>query len=218
MSDESLSVRSNKAECYRLLAACYCLPGPEFVEEGLVNSLSSVLEIACPAAVPFAKDMAESLAASNVKKDLLVDYSALFIGPFALRAAPYGSVYLDPEGLLMGNSTIDAVKTYRKSGVEMDKDQKDMPDHISVELEFMYYLLAKEMEAEAAADKENTDRYRQAREDFMRRHLGAWVLKFTDKMKEGAKTGFYRGLAECTSAFLKQEMKGLAVHTAEQPA
>jgi len=210
--DESAARNKQRAECYRLLAACYCMPGKEFIEEGLAGNLAEALETVCPDAIPYAKEMVKALDGydfSSPKNDILIDFSALFVGPFALLAAPYGSVYLEKEkARLMGDSTIDAVKTYRSAGVKMDNSQDDMPDHISVEMEFIYYLLNREDEAGKAGNKEEADRFRQIRENFMERHLGAWAFDFTKKMREAAKTSFYSGLADCTTAFLRSEMNG----------
>lgn len=195
-----------RAECYRLLSACYCKPTKEFVEEGVADELMNVLGSICPDGVTYAKQMSEAILNSDIK-DVLVDYSRLFIGPFKLLAPPYGSVYLDKEGLLMGDSTIDVVKLYLQAGVEMDRDtQGDMPDHIAVELEFIYYLLFKEIVSLEEGDSESAKRYEALRKDFLKRHLCAWAFKFLESMKKEAEHPFYKNLALCTETFLKQEM------------
>jgi TorA maturation chaperone TorD len=197
----------HRAGVYRLLSACYCLPDEEFREEGLAENLAAALEPVCAEAVPYARAMAEALAESDLTTGLLVDYSALFIGPFKLKAPPYGSVYLDKERRLMGDTTVDAVMMYRKAGVEMDaEEQKDIPDNIVVELEFMYYLISKEFESLTDSNLEEAARFAGIREDFMKKHLGAWAFKFTENVKQGAKNDFYKNLAICTEIFLGQEM------------
>jgi TorA maturation chaperone TorD len=208
MHDESVRINSQRADIYRLLSACYCLPGKEFVEEGLADNLAAALEPVCPDAVPCAREMASALSSSDMERGILVDYSALFVGPFKLLAPPYGSVYLETERRVMGDSTIDAVLTYRKAGVELDADQqKDMPDNIAVELEFMYFLIDKEAEARTNSKPEEAAKYADLRKDFMKRHLGAWAFKFTEAVKVGAKNPFYKNLALCTETFLQQEME-----------
>jgi DMSO reductase family type II enzyme chaperone len=206
MVEELVASNRQRAECYRLLAASFCLPGKEFIEEDLSGNLAAALAPVCPEAVAHAKGMAESITKYDMRTGILVDYSALFIGPFKLLAPPYGSVYMEEGRTLMGDSTVDAVKTYLKAGVEMDDQHKDMPDHISVELEFMYYLITREIEAEAGQDTEGVERYRKAQKDFLSRHIGAWVFKFAEDMKNNAKTSFYTSLADCTTVFLQAEM------------
>jgi TorA maturation chaperone TorD len=137
-----------------------------------------------------------------------VDYSRLFIGPMKLVAPPYGSVYLEGGRRLMGDTTVDAVLIYRQAGLELDRDtHKDMPDHIAVELEFMYFLLLKETEGLRNGDNETATRYANIRKDFLKRHLGAWAFDFLKDMREGAHNDFYKNLALCTEAFLKEEIQ-----------
>ncbi|GAB4547678.1 MAG: molecular chaperone TorD family protein [Thermodesulfovibrionia bacterium] len=218
MMEDYIKENQLRAECYRLLSACYCKPTKEFIEEGLINELITVLKPICPEALPYAEEMLKGLLDSEllnspIVNSILIDYSRLFIGPFKLVAPPYGSVYLDKEGLLMGDSTIEAVRLYREAGVEMDRDtHKDMPDHISVELEFMYYLIFKEIESIERGDRESAKRYENLRKDFLKRHLCAWAFKFLNSLKNGAETTFYKNLALCTETFLKQDsLRELAI-------
>ncbi len=48
---------------------------------------------------------------------LKVEFSKLFVGPYKLFAAPYGSVYLDDERKVMGDSTLDVKNRYREAGL-----------------------------------------------------------------------------------------------------
>ncbi len=208
-TEEIIQRETHRADIYRLLSACYCKPGEEFIEEGLVKNLITALEPVCSDAVPFAEKMDNALA-KYTDTDILVDYSALFIGPFELLAPPYGSVYLEEGRRVMGDTTIDAVKFYRQAGVEMDRDQqKDMPDHIAVELEFMYYLIGKGLEAYQNSDNEEALKYINMQEDFLKNHLGAWAPKFTEDLKKGAGNPFYQNLADCTLTFIKSDMEYL---------
>ncbi|MDP3297573.1 MAG: molecular chaperone TorD family protein [Thermodesulfovibrionia bacterium] len=215
LTEEFIQKETHRADCYRLLSACYCKPGKEFIEEGLVKNLITALEPICNNAVPFAKDMDNALS-KYTNTEILVDYSALFIGPFGLLAPPYGSVYLEGKRTVMGDTTIDAVKYYRKAGVEMDPAQKDMPDHISVELEFMYYLINKGLEAYQNSDNEGFLNYHNMQEDFLRRHIGVWMPKFAKDLREGAKNPFYKNLADCTLTFIKSDMEYMMIKRGEK--
>ncbi|RJQ51539.1 MAG: molecular chaperone TorD [Nitrospiraceae bacterium] len=205
LTDEFIQNEAYRSDVYRLLSACYCKPGNEFAEEGLAKNLAAALEPVLREAVPFAKNMDEALA-SHSAQDILIDYSALFIGPFKLLAPPYGSTYLESERTVLGSSTIDAIKRYRSAGVEMDPGQKDIPDHIATELEFMYYLITKEIEAYRASNREEASKHLEAQQDFLKRHLGAWGPKFAADVKKGAKNPFYKNLADCTLLFIKSDM------------
>jgi TorA maturation chaperone TorD len=208
LTDEFIQNEAYRADVYRLLSACYCKPGKEFVEEGLAKNLAAALEPVHGEAVSFAKNMDDALTAHSAT-DILIDYSALFIGPLELLAPPYGSCYLEGSRTVMGDSTVDAVRHYRKAGVEMDPDQKDMPDHISVELEFMYFLITKEIEAYRNANKEEALRHLNTQSAFIKQHLGAWTPKFVKDLKDGAKNQFYKNLADCTLSFILADMEYL---------
>ena len=135
-------------------------------------------------------------------EDLLVDYSRLFVGPAELLAAPYGSVYLEKERRLMGESTMAAIDFYRSRGLVMDADFKEVPDHIAVELEFMYYLVFKEIEAIETKNMEAASAALESQETFMNSFLRPWADKLANKMAEGTETDFYKALAGCLSAFV----------------
>lgn len=209
LTEEYIQTERHRADIYRLLSACYCTPGKEFIEEGLVKNLAAALEPVCGDAVPLAEKMEDALL-KHTNTEILVDYSALFIGPFKLLAPPYGSVYLEGERKVMGDSTIDAALFYRQAGVEMDRDeQKDMPDHIAVELEFMYYLIGRELESYQNSHDEDALKYSNMQEDFLKKHLGAWAPKFAEDVKKGAVNPFYQNLAGCTLTFIKSDMEYL---------
>ena len=52
----------------------------------------------------------------------------------------------------MGDSTMEVIKMYEEQGLSMDSEFRNLPDHITVELEFMYYLIFKEIEALEKSD------------------------------------------------------------------
>ncbi|RJQ19720.1 MAG: hypothetical protein C4560_05865, partial [Nitrospiraceae bacterium] len=106
-------------------------------------------------------------------------------------------------------TTVDAIKFYKSAGVEMDPQQKDIPDHIAVELEFLYYLITKEIEAYRASNKEEAQKQLNTQRDFLVQHLGKWIAPFAKDMKEGAKSPFYQNLADCTVTFVKSDMEYL---------
>lgn len=46
-------------------------------------------------------------------------YQRLFVGPYALPAPPWGSVYLDHENVLFGNSTLDLREWMLENGIDI---------------------------------------------------------------------------------------------------
>lgn len=124
------------------------------------------------------------------------------MGPNELIAPPYGSIYLDKERKVMGDSTIKTMDFYREAGLEISKDFKELPDHITVELEFMYYLIFKEVEALTKSDLETTNKFIEMQHRFLNSFLGLWINSFCEKIKSGADNEFYKALAEGASVFV----------------
>ncbi len=153
--------------------------------------------------VPLARGMREDFnggkAGTGDMTGLLVDYAKLFVGPFDLLAPPYGSVYLDEGRRVMGNSTMDVCAQYQRAGLGLTAGFKEAPDHITVELEFMYYLIHKHLLTDDV-------QYLELQATFLREHLGSWVEPFTKAMEENASRGFYRNLAHLTRLFIRAEL------------
>ncbi len=193
-----------RCECYKLLAACFCRPERDaLIEEKTLQSLSGLLSRVCPDAEPCGVHMSDALLKYS-NEELLVEYARLFVGPYELKAAPYGSVYLETGGKIMGDSTIAAATVYKEEGLSLDENFNEIPDHIAAELEFMYYLAFKEVEALEKNDAEKAAYFLNRQEYFLRTFLGAWVAPFRGKIKQGTENEFYQALADCLEVFISK--------------
>jgi TorA maturation chaperone TorD len=197
-----LNDESSRMEAFRLLSDCYFLPDAGLSEK--LENLEFNLANVCEPAAELVQNMREEFEARVDLESLKVDFSKLFVGPYKLFAAPYGSVYLDGERKMMGDSTLDVKNRYREAGLDTAKNFKDAPDHISAELEFMYYLVFKAIEAFANSDIETAIDFIQKQKSFLEDHLMAWVPEFGNSIIEYAESRFYPKLAKATTAFLKE--------------
>ena len=197
-----LDRESPRMQAFRLLSDCYYLPDPELSEK--LDTLEHHMATVCEPALGFIQEMHTAFQAGGNVEPLKVDFSKLFVGPYKLFAAPYGSVYLDDERKVMGDSTFDVKNRYREAGLDTANNFKDAPDHIAAELEFMYYLIFKEVEAFANADVETAIGFIQKQKSFLEDHLMAWVPEFAANITEHAETPFYQNLARATESFLKK--------------
>lgn len=188
---------SQRADTYKLLAECYCLP-----DEKLIGRLD---DLARQADDPLGELSRVASGIGDIEA-LRVDYARLFVGPFKLLAPPYGSLYLEGD-ILMGNSTADVVNWYRQEGVEIAV--KDMPDHVVAELEFMHILILKDISATGDGDAETACDYREKQRSFLGAHLGAWVTAFTEKIRENARTEYYKALGRVTGRFIHEDLARL---------
>jgi len=107
--------------------------------------------------------------------------------------------------LVMGNSTADVQKRYKEAGLDVSTGFKDAPDHIAAELEFIHFLIFKEMEATNQGDVNSIITCLSNQQSFLEDHLGAWVSEFAGNVVDNAKTSFYQNLARTTEAFIKDD-------------
>lgn len=181
----------------RLLSAFFYEPEKKtLVEENVLDNLRHALDEICPQAVPHADKMKESFEKYS-EEELRVEYARLFAGPFELLAPPYGSVYLDEGRRVMGDSTMQVAETYREEGLSRSDDCHDLPDHISVELEFISYLLFKGAQAIEKSEDRAANRFGKKLEIFVKKQLRPWVGQFCNDIKKGTENAFFTALADC---------------------
>jgi TorA maturation chaperone TorD len=193
------------ADAFRLLSACYYEPDKKMLfEEDLFGQLRSALELCLPDSADLADAMAAGLQEAP-QQDLLIDYAKLFVGPDVLLAHPYGSVYLDGPKILMGDSTIDVIARYQDADFAISPEFKEMPDHIAVELEFLYLLCFNEALAQTEERTDDQLDWKQCRQSFIKSHIGRWIDDFCDKLRNNTQFDYYRHLADLTRRFINMQ-------------
>lgn len=186
----------------RFLAACYYEPAADFVEERLFDSMADAARKIDPGLADIAGRLAAGFAAQDLQ-DLLVDYTRLFLGPAGPLARPHGSFWLSGETPLMQESTIEVQHLYQEGGFDLDEELQEVPDHVAVELEFLYLLIFKQNEAARSGQDEVVASWAHLQKMFLDRHLGAWIGRFAQAVRDGAETGFYRDVAALTERFVR---------------
>lgn len=209
MNDHDLILRETaRMDIYRALSACYYLP-----DRGLDDQLETLerqLAFIGSEALALAAMLRSELCNDESLETLQVEFARLFVGPYKLPAPPYGSIYLEGEHKVMGDSTVDAWRRYRESGLSIAETFKDAPDHIAAELEFMYFLVFNEIEALQSARADKSCEHIDRQKSFLAEHLGAWAGSFCAKVETAAGNDFYRYLGGVTSKFIDEDQKYLA--------
>ncbi len=193
-----------RQDIYKNLANCY--NGPEETLSTNLDVLSGQLLNLNSKAAPYIDCMQSELNQASDLELLKVEFTRLFIGPYSAPAPPYGSVYLENERKVMGDSTMDAQKRYQNCGLDISGDFKEVPDHITVELEFMFFLIFKEIESIQSNVPEQAQEILLHQKAFHNDHLNLWIPDFTDCVIEHAGTPFYRNLAKATRVFIAEEL------------
>lgn len=189
-----------RSNCFKLLAGCLYEPDRQLlIEERVSENLGDLLRECAPEAAEAASCMAAALQGQS-QEQLSVDYAALFVGPFSLIAAPYGSVYLDQGRRVMGDSTLEVRRFYQEAGLSVDVDEP--PDHVVIELEFLYYLTACEASALAEGRAEEEAGFRATQSRFFFTCLRPWIDEFCRAIRTGTANPFYLALADCLASFM----------------
>ncbi len=147
---------------------------------------------------------------SELLESLAVEYAMLFLGP-GEHISPHESVQSKSDdgqpGSLWGKSTVEVKKFIEFSGLNYTSDYTGLPDHVSVELEFMQQVTLREVQAWKEADKDKATACRQVEKKFIEEHLIRWIPNFCEKVMQEAELPFYRSLASLTRSFIEFEME-----------
>lgn len=217
MSPAGRDALNARAAEYRLFARLFREPPSEallraIADDGLLT-LAEQAGHSTGSGRPF--DLAEDPAWPKQVDAIAIEYTRLFAAPGAAAVHPYESVYCDrvaidnstacsayfaaPSGpsevggLLHGPSTVAVREAYRRSGMDVDPASHHLPDHLAIELEFMGCLINGGAHEEAAV--------------FFREHLGRWVGRCLEDIRQRAAAGFFRVVADTAGAFLQREQR-----------
>ena len=200
-----------RTELCRFLSACYYEPAEEFAEEKLFDSMLAAASRVDQALADSARRLGQAFAAQDLQT-LLVDYTRLFLGPMQALAQPYASTWLAPAPSPDEDAAATTMDLYAEGGFEVDADFQERPDHVALELEFLYLLNFRIIQAQQDSASDDIAAAEQLRHRFLREHLGLWIGPFVGAVQAGAETTFYRELATFTGLFMDMELGRLPVH------
>ena len=135
--------------------------------------------------------------------DFQTEYNRLFeVGTMGGPPCPlFGGLYDRDRMRVME----ELIRFYNYFGLGLAQGQ--LPDHITVELEFIHYLTYKE--AEAHQNSGDQESFQRAQKDFLDRHLGKWVPVLHQKLAKCQPLPFFGGLVAWTEDFLGRERQYL---------
>jgi len=129
-------------------------------------------------------------------KTLKNEYYRLFETPSA-PAPPYESLYKG-SGEMLGEMSGKVLEYYKETGFQLSSECHDLPDHISVELEFLSRLSYK-----IVGDGKSLIRMTK----FMENHILKWVPQFLNLVKKNTKEYYYKQLATFTDELIFKTVK-----------
>jgi TorA maturation chaperone TorD len=134
-----------------------------------------------------------------------VDYANLFL----LHLIPYESFYTRDDQMIESGGDNPLLTLYNALDfkVELDKARVVSPDHIGVELEFMYMLCLAMKKADQANDDEAMEELLYVQKGFLEDHLLNWAPMFLINMKKESRTPLYHDGAELALEFLLSDFE-----------
>jgi TorA maturation chaperone TorD len=134
-----------------------------------------------------------------------VDFANLFI----MHLVPYESFYVREDQMIESGGDNPVLELYNALDfrVKLAEARVVSPDHIGVELEFMYMLNVALKKALEAGDKEGVCELLQIQHGFLKDHLLEWAPMFLINVKRESRTPLYHDGAELTLEFLLSDFE-----------
>ncbi len=211
MTDYVTGSDGAREDLCRYLAACYYEPSEDFSEERLFDSMLAAASAIDHELAESARRLGAAFAAQDLQT-LLVDYTRLFIGPSQPAAMPYASFWLTDDQSMRHEATLAVQNFYEQGGFDISDDFRELPDHVAVELEFLYLLIFARNQAQLGNDAGELMSANALHRRFAAEHLGVWIGSFADAIRAGTETAFYRELATLTERFAHLEAQRQLTH------
>lgn len=207
-----MEINALRRDVYNYLSLCFDYPSDSLVGEAssIASSLSALAGMGLAEELAEGVDLLIDALAGLADVDgarlleLQVEYSRLFVGPYKPKVYACESVFTN-RNIRAETFSQELAHAYRKEGLKLSADFKDLPDHISPELEFMSHLCGREAEAGAVAGFD----YQLEQRSFMGEHLANWVPAFAEEVERAASVDFYKALARVMRLFLLWDRKRL---------
>ena len=208
-SDDSISSETGvenpasvRSQVYHLFARSYAFPQEplfqDVVQGRWQQALSGLLS-----RLPFEVPVAPGAPAPTSREDFQVEYNRLFeVGSMGGPPCPLFGGHWERDRMRIME---ELLRFYNYFGLSLTQGQ--LPDHITVEMEFMHFLTFKE--AEALQENRQRDSYQRAQRDFLDRHLGKWVPALRERLARFEPLPFFNELVALTDEFLGRERQYL---------
>jgi len=152
---------------------------------------------------PNYKDWTKRKEFSNAilkERYLDVDFTNLFL----MHLVPYETFYTRDDQMIESGGENPLMNLYDALAfrVELNEARVISPDHIGVELEFMYMLCDALRKAYEANDEGGVEELLFVQQGFLRDHLLNWAPLFLINVKKESRTALYHDGAELALEFL----------------
>lgn len=198
-----------RAATYRLLSLTFAYPTPDRLAE--LHSAAEVAEVAAnlidSATAAAVHDVQESLR-KMAHGDLEPLYQRTFTLSYNEDCPIYETAFSARHIFQQTQQQADIAGFYRAFGVNPTGDR---PDHLALEVEFLYLLTLKEAVARDRDEPENVAICRSAQRSFVRDHLARWAPQIAGRIAVAGRGTLYEAAARLLRALVAREERFLRV-------
>ncbi len=138
-------------------------------------------------------------------------HRVLFPAVESQDAPSYATAYSKRDVFRQGQVMADAAGFYRAHGLTLGGKQKDRPDGIGPELEFMGFLAQKQGLADSVGRVDAVQECIDTQALFLRDHLGAWGPDYGRRMAAVSAHPFFRSAGAFLTFWLEAEIERFGV-------
>ena len=206
-SNAATSPAAVYSQLYGVLGECFCYPDAALAESIRSGALAQQVHGLCGELDPGflqATDITALVDDSATVDALSREFTRLFdAGTRGTACSLNGGLQVGPQMKVME----EAVRFYGHFGLTLSEEQKELPDHLTTELNFLHFLALGEHELQAQGAP--TTAYRLARRDFIARHPGRWVPIMKQKLQTMKPLPLFLALIELLEHLLSRDLAEL---------
>ncbi|MFN7181790.1 MAG: molecular chaperone [Planctomycetota bacterium] len=194
----------DRSQLYQFFAILFMYPAPDnlkILQDEILPELNSRMS------VYFHPQICNSLT-SIINKLTLHNWEKLYTDTFGHTTGDiplYETRYFPDNVFSESQRLADICAFYRAFKLKVSHVSKEKPDHISVELEFIAFLLQKILYAILNNNDEMLSICQNAVRKFFNEHLFQWGYKFCDKLIQFSKNELYKTAGTLCKMFLASE-------------
>ncbi|MCO6553253.1 MAG: molecular chaperone [Gilliamella sp.] len=173
----------------KVLGAFFYYPPDHQTVKPLIDTLCQIEHIANWQNAVLIGEQCQIIANQINNPELNYQFSLLFEGQGSMSAPPWGSVYLDQEQLLMGESQERYRQFLQQHGLILNTGINEPEDQFGLML--MAYAILQEKDKPKIAKQ------------LIDEHLLIWSSAYLEKLKQNEISPFYRALAVIAQQYLR---------------
>jgi TorA maturation chaperone TorD len=149
--------------------------------------------------------LAKALAGASFD-GMYQEYSRLFLPAGNMAVSPYEMELMKDtpqHSMTIQAELADVAGFYNAFGLDTASGSPERVDNIATELEFMHVMALKEAVASDEDSQDHLEIVFQAEQKFVRDHLGRWITRLNDGIKNNGSSVFYSALGEMLCVWME---------------